>query len=220
MLAHNEARIRQLAAEHPAEMKKVFVAGMGDQQHGSIALMEKTGYARQRFFYFMLRPLDKPIPDYELPDGLETRPVDESQLRQIWDAQNEAFRDHWGHIEGDEDDYKRWSTDPVWDLSMWQVAWEGDEIAGIILNHEEKEDNAKLGVKWAFTDPISVRRPWRRRGLARNLILKSLKMLKELGYEHAALGVDTQNPSGALGLYESCGYEVDERWIVYEKPME
>ena len=103
---------------------------------------------------------------------------------------------------------------------MWQVAWEGDQIAGMILNHVLKEDNAKLGVNWGWTDPISVRRPWRRRGLARNLILESLKVLKAQGFSQAALGVDTQNPSGALTLYETSGYRVEERWIVYEKPME
>jgi hypothetical protein len=35
-----------------------------------------------------------------------------------------------------------------------------------------------------------------------------------------ALGVDTQNPNGALQLYESMGFRPVRRNTVYRKPME
>ena len=34
-----------------------------------------------------------------------------------------------------------------------------------------------------------------------------------------ALGVDTNNPNGALKLYESLGYKAYKTLIVYRKPM-
>ena len=38
------------------------------------------------------------IPDCPLPEGLEVRPYQPEHLRKIWDASNEAFKDHWGYI--------------------------------------------------------------------------------------------------------------------------
>jgi ribosomal protein S18 acetylase RimI-like enzyme len=37
--------------------------------------------------------------------------------------------------------------------------------------------------------------------------------------EEAALGVDTQNPSGALQLYESLGYRIVKQYLTYRKKM-
>jgi ribosomal protein S18 acetylase RimI-like enzyme len=36
----------------------------------------------------------------------------------------------------------------------------------------------------------------------------------------AALGVDTENPNGALRLYESLGYRPVQSWTIYRKPVE
>lgn len=111
-------------------------------------------------------------------------------------------------------------TSPHRDPSLWKVAWDGDKIAGMMVNIVNQKKNEKLGVNWGWTDPICVRRPWRRRGLARALILESLKELKAMGLRYAASDVDTQNPLGALKLYEDSGYVVEQRWIDYRKAME
>jgi mycothiol synthase len=64
-----------------------------------------------------------------------------------------------------------------------------------------------------------VRRPWRRRGLARAMLARSMKLHKEQGMTQTGLGVDTQNPSGALQLYESMGYEVVDTETTYQKGL-
>jgi ribosomal protein S18 acetylase RimI-like enzyme len=64
-----------------------------------------------------------------------------------------------------------------------------------------------------------VRRPWRRRGLARALLTRSLKMFQDMGMEEAALGVDTENLSGALRLYESVGFRAVKRQTIYRKAL-
>jgi GNAT superfamily N-acetyltransferase len=64
-----------------------------------------------------------------------------------------------------------------------------------------------------------IRRPWQRRGLARALLVQSLRAVRERGMQEAALGVDTQNLSGALNLYESVGFRAVKRWSTYRKPM-
>jgi ribosomal protein S18 acetylase RimI-like enzyme len=65
-----------------------------------------------------------------------------------------------------------------------------------------------------------VRRLWRKQGLAKALIARSMRLLQEQGMTEVALGVDTQNPNGALHLYESMGYRVTKELITYEKPLD
>ena len=71
-----------------------------------------------------------------------------------------------------------------------------------------------------MTIDIFVRRPWRRRGLARSLLAQSIGMFQEMGMEETALGVDTLNPSGALNLYESVGYRPARCHTFFNKTME
>ena len=65
-----------------------------------------------------------------------------------------------------------------------------------------------------------MRRPWRRRGLAAPLVARSLVLLRERGMTSAWLGVDADNPNGALGVYERAGFAVDQRSTAYRKPMD
>jgi mycothiol synthase len=184
---------------------------------GKEALLLQEGYTAERYSFSMVRPNLEDIPDLPLPDGLEVRSVLPEHRRAIWDASQEAFRDHWGFIEEPESEYQRMLDDPNVDPSIWQVAWDGDQVAGMVQNYIIKEENAEYNRKRGYTENISVRRPWRRRGLARALIARSLKLLKELGMEEAALGVDAENLSGALNLYTSMGYEVVKRYTSYTK---
>jgi mycothiol synthase len=191
---------------------------MGDA--GAVALLEESGYEPVRYFYVMVRPNLDPVPDAPMPAGLEIREVRDEHLRQIFDAADEATRDHWGWREATDNDFQLFLTEPLEsDRSLWRIAWDGNEIAGQVrafINHEE---NDRFGQKRGWVENILVRRPWRRRGLARALIDSSFRGLRERGMTEAALGVDVDNPSGALGLYESVGFVVDSRETVYRKPM-
>ena len=120
---------------------------------------------------------------------------------QPWTADHEAFLDHWGGHDDSEASFRRWRESPEYDPSLFLVAWEGDEIAGGVLNAIYEAENQELGLNRAWLDSVFARRPWRRRGLARNLIARSLHLLRGRGLTGAALGVDADNPSGALRLY-------------------
>ncbi len=61
---------------------------------------------------------------------------------------------------------------------------------------------------------------WRRRGLAKALLARSLVAAREAGFTSAGLGVDAENPTGALGLYESLGFAPERTGIAYRKPLE
>ena len=167
----------------------------------------------------MVRDLSEPIPDVPLPDGIEVRPVSEDQIRTIWKADSEAFKDHWGGFDDSDAHLKAWTENPHFDPSMWLIAWDGDEIAGGVTNGISPEENAALGVKRGWLHTVFTRRQWRKRGLANALIARSLVLIKERGMDFGVLGVDAENPTGALGLYERNGFKVLERSTAWRKPL-
>jgi mycothiol synthase len=167
----------------------------------------------------MVRDLAEPIAELPMPDGLETRPVVAADHRRIWDADVEAFRDHWNPGERTEADFEGWFASPELDTSLWRVAWEGDEVAGSVMNFIYPAENETLGVRRGWLDHVSVRRPWRRRGLASALIADSLRALRDAGMTEAALGVDAENLSGALRVYENLGFRRARTGVSYRKAM-
>ena len=89
----------------------------------------------------------------------------------------------------------------------------------MVLNFLNEKENEEYNRLRGWTENISVRRPWRRRGLACALLTRSLQMFKDMGMDHAALGVDTQNPTGALDLYKSVGFRVEKSYTAYWKEL-
>ena len=215
-----EARARELAASQPTERPRRYGTWIPEVRLGKRMLFEGRGYAPVRYFFEMIRPGLDEIDVPPLPDGIEIREADEAQHRRIWEADIEAFRDHWGGIDESEERYQRDLADPNLDRSLWVVAWDGDEVAGGSINAIYPAENAELDVPRGWLDSVFVRRPWRRRGLGAALVARSLVKLRERGMGAAMLGVDADNPTGALGLYQRAGFEVHRRSTAYRKPME
>jgi ribosomal protein S18 acetylase RimI-like enzyme len=167
----------------------------------------------------MLRPNLDGIELPPVPEGIDLRPVRDDQLRQLWDADVEAFADHWGGFDASEGRYEAWRNDPKFDPSLFVVAWDGDEIAGGVINEISEAGNAAFGRRKGWLASVFVRRPWRRRGLARALVMRSLAVLRDRGMTSAGLGVDADNANEALRLYTESGFEVDFRSAAYRKPM-
>jgi mycothiol synthase len=219
MLHQGEAHARACAATHLDTGPRYFQSFAVDSEIGADALLRDEGYQIARNFYEMVRPDLEGIPDLPLPDGLEVRPATPDHYRAIGAALNEAFRDHWGHSESTEQDHQRWLNSPHFQPQLWQVAWVGDEVAGMVLPYIDADENAHFKRLRGWPDPICVRRPWRKQGLASALIARSLRVLKEYGMTEAALGVDTENLSGALRVYERLGFRSVKRFGSYWKTM-
>jgi mycothiol synthase len=144
-----------------------------------------------------------------------------AQMRQLFDADVEAFLDHWGGFDATEEAFEQFLADPDYqDPELFVVAWDGDEIAGSVTNVINARENAELNRLRGLLDSVSVRRPWRGRGVGYALVMRSLQLLRERGMTSAWLGVDAENPNGALRLYEKAGFAVDTRAAAYRKPME
>jgi mycothiol synthase len=220
LLRLNEERLRAIAAGHPDAKVRVFSAEVHDRQAGALALLTGEGYAPVRWFFEMARSLDEPIPGRDLPPGLEVRPLRPEDRRRVFAAEAEAFRDHWGQREWTEADF-RWAFEsPSIRPDLWRVAWAGDEVAGVVATYVSPEENETLGIRRAWLERVSVRRPWRRAGVASALMLSAMTALKAEGFRTAALGVDADNPNGAVAVYERLGFRRTNGGMIVERPME
>jgi ribosomal protein S18 acetylase RimI-like enzyme len=233
MLRRNERRLREIAAGHLQAGAcaglvdgQAFQAFASDTESHWEALLLDEGYEAVRYGFSMVRPglgdaTDEFVAAHPLPTGLEVRPVEPEHVPLIWDAAREAFRDHWGYSEDEWslENLRGWQESPTYDPALWQVAWDGDQVAGMVQNFVDAAENAAYERRRGYTEGICVRQPWRRRGLARALIARSFRLLRQLGMEEAALGVDAENLSGALRLYESMGFRQVKRHTTYRKPL-
>jgi mycothiol synthase len=219
LLALLEARAAERAATLPAGEAVWLDTWSPDTNTSFVALMERTGYEPIRHFFEMLKRDLATTGEMALPAGLELRPVVDRDMRRIFDAEAEAFQDHWGHREWTDQIFAERLADPDLDTSLWRVAWDGDEVAGVVTTFVFAEENATLGLSRAWLEHVSVRRPWRRRGLAAALILSACVGLHERGIAEAALGVDSANLTGALGLYENLGFVVARRATSYRRAL-
>ena len=218
VLSWAEARGRQRLAALPSTLPRLLRSFNQDTLRGRIERLERCDYRPVRYFYRMRRDVRQPIPDRRPPDGLALLTFGPELSRPVLDALNEAFRDHWGYEPVSDEDWQmfflqRSSFRP--DLTF--VAMDGDEVAGLSFNTISPEENARHGIEEGWVAELAVRRPWRRRGVASALLCETMRAFKAEGLDYATLGVDTENPSGALGLYEGLGFVSVKRFIALEK---
>ena len=220
LLRHTERRRRRVASRHPSIEPKWLSSVADDSDPGAAALLTSEGYEPVRYFAEMERPTLDDIPDRPIPAGLSLRPVEDAHVRPIWDAIVEAFRDEWGHQDETEEAFVRFKRHPGAERSMWQVAWDGEEVAGVVINEIDEAANQASGKRAGWVEIVAVRRPWRRRGLAGALIARSLATFRQRGMTSALLQVDADNPSGAFGLYQRLGFTPVRRQTAYRKPLD
>lgn len=218
-----EARRRAVATEHRAAGdglgRPCFLAT--DCLDGDIAttdLLRASGYEAYRRFAALARPDLEAIATPPIPDGLEVRPIvrEDALLRRIFDAEMEAFRDEFNARDTSENDYARFLGESGQDLALWSIAFDGDAVAGGVRSSIKVTHD---GVREGWLDPVFTGRAWRRRGLARALIGRTLLLLRAQGADRAALVADLQSPNQTLTLYESCGFRVASSTTSWHKPL-
>lgn len=212
--------LRKAAERAKAEMelaesgvRVVLQTAFNNKDEAGHALMQAEGYSPIRYFWRMETQLKQAPPDVIFPDGIEVHPfIKEEHAIAAWQADNEAFRDHWGSHEST---YEEWSHrkfgKPNFDPTLWVIAWEKDQIAGFSQNR------FRNGKGWIGT--IGVRRPWRKKGLGLALLQHSFGEFYKRGMMTIGLGVDAGNPTGATRLYEKAGMYAASEFAFYEKEL-
>ncbi|NDJ52251.1 MAG: GNAT family N-acetyltransferase [Chloroflexi bacterium] len=186
-------------------------------------LLKDNGFQLARSFYDMLIEMEAEPPKPSWPEGISIRSAVREQDE--WDvlvALDEAFEDHWGHVKSDlKERYERimhhLRNDKDYDPSMWVLAIDDatGEIAGVARNWPKTNEDPDKA--WVAT--LGVRRAYRKKGLGLALLLESFNVCYQRGIMKVGLGVDAENPTGALRLYEKAGMHVDQEFHAFRKEL-
>jgi len=176
-------------------------------------LFEQLGMKEIRRHWRMEIELDEAPPEPHWPEQVFVRTfVPGRDERAVFDTDDEAFQDHWGHLPGNFEEWKHWTVEREnFDPSLWFLAFDGVEMAGISLCTYQLDSG--------WVDTLAVRRPWRRKGLGMTLLLHSFGEFYRRGTHKVGLGVDSQNLTGATRLYKRAGMHVARESIAFEKEL-
>lgn len=187
------------------------------------AMLTNQGFALLRHNLRMVIEFNAPPPEPVWPAGITMRPVVPGQEEfAAFAAGREAFCDHFGHVARPlEEEFETWKhrmyNSSDYDPQLWFLALDGEQIAGNSLCFKRTDNDPSYG--WVAS--LSVRRPWRRQGLGLALLQQSIAEFYRRGYRKVGLGVDAQNLTGAVRLYEKAGMHPDMRhqMTIYEKEL-
>jgi len=208
-----EERARKEMELAEPDLRVAIMNGMSAADKVSCEMHESEGYRLIRHFWMMevnLAEAPKVIP---FPNGIELRPfIKDVHEYLVFQAEDEAFRDHWRHVPGN---FNAWKLRKLgreeFDPALWHIAWDGDQIAGYA------QTLYRNGVGWIGN--LGVRRPWRKRGLGEALLLHAFNEFYKRGMLKIGLGVDASNPTGATRLYQKVGMQIAIEDVVYEKEL-
>ena len=188
-----------------------------DRLNAQRAMYERVGLTPVRWFADLTRRLGDSPPELVVPDGIRVVPMREDHLEAVRLAHNESFEGRWGVQPIDEahwlEEIARLTTRLEW--SWVAIDNATSEVVGYITNSAYEQDWPGQGHADGWTDRLGVRKPWRRRGIARALLTASMRSYAYAGLDAAGLGVDTEQPTGAYGLYADMGFVATNTTVLY-----
>jgi mycothiol synthase len=193
----------------------VFATNLGAER-----LFTGSGYEPGRYFFQMRRTLDSPVEPVAIGAGLRVVAYDPSYDEALRLTHNEVFADHWGSTPRDPESWKaRFTGSRAFRPDVSFLILDGDQIVAYSNSYEYEADTEVTGVRDIWIGQLGTRRTHRGRGLARLALTRTMTEAARTGYERASLGVDAENPTGALGLYKSLGFTTSSKVITYRRPF-
>ncbi len=177
--------------------------------------VERRGYRLWRSAYTMHIVFDSAPPDApRLPSGISLGTYRDNDAESLRAALNEAFAsDPYFHEASPADFREFYLHHRGFDPALWLLAWDGAELAGFVLAYPERVGDTSLG----WLESLGVRPRWRHHGLGQALLRAALRALYARGLRAVGLGVDAENETNALRLYERVGMRVARRqdnWVL------
>jgi mycothiol synthase len=182
----------------------------------AIAVLQGRGYTVIRTSYRMSAAFgDEPPPAPVWPEGIAVRTLRHGEERAVYETEQAAFADHWEFAPRSFEEWKaRRMHEAVFAPELWFVAVAGGELAGIaICSNDPSGDPAE-----SWVNELGVRPEFRRRGIALALLRHAFRQLHARGKRRVTLGVDAENTTGAIALYERAGMHQMRRYDTYEHP--
>lgn len=194
-----------------------LIAQVSERNRTLLDLFLLNGYHSNLSFLIMEMSLDQAPAEPRFPKGIQVRTFVPNQDEQpTYLADEESGEDKGYHQALD---FEAWCTrmelgGERFDPGLWFLACEGDEIAGVALNYYD----AKSETGWV--DHLGVRRPWRRRGIGKALLLHSFGEFYRRGIQRVKLSVDSKSLTDAQHLYEKAGMKTVQQYHIYRKALD
>jgi len=223
LLNWGEERAKQALIKCPEELRVAYRTGTVCTIEPPKQLYEVLNLKPIRHFFRMLIEMDVPPPKPVWPEDITLLTPDnpEVAIEAIYRVDSESFKDHFGYVEQPFEEglaeFSHWflNHENHNDNSLWFLAMDGDEIAGIALCLRKDDEDENCG----HIDSLAVRRPWRMRGIGLALLQHAFGEYYRRNFQRVSLGVDADNLTGALRLYEKAGMHVDRQFDLYEKEL-
>ncbi len=221
LLQWAEERSRQVLTQVEPDLRVSIRFWTYHDNLSTAKLLEERGFELARHSFRMRYEMDGPPPSPVFPDGISVRRYDpDRDAEQVYRVDDEVFQDHFGYIEEPfEEGFPRFmhhmTGHEAYDPDLWFLAQEGDEVVGICLCRKWDVEDRDVG----YISSLGVRRPWRRQGIAQALLYHAFGEFHRRGKEKVDLGVDAENLTGAMDLYNKAGMVVHRQYDMYEKEL-
>ncbi|APY89443.1 N-acetyltransferase [Streptomyces alfalfae] len=174
--------------------------------------LRTRGWMPVRRYHVLARPLDAAADRApEAPAGVTLRDCrDEGDRRRAHALLQESFAEHFDFRPRT---YRQWLDDIDGERADWSLVWiahvEGVGDAAVLRTHDDRPSMGWIG-------NIGVLDKARGQGLGSHLLRHAFGHYAALGRDRIGLGVDTDNSSGALALYERHGMALDHAVDTWE----
>ncbi|MCK2214364.1 GNAT family N-acetyltransferase [Actinomadura sp. ATCC 31491] len=180
---------------------------------GAVALAEAAGFVPVRTFARMTRPLAGDLPPVRPPAGVSLVPWSPEVDDGAREVRNQSFRDHWGSVPHTPQSWRSAITgSPSFLPDASFVALAGEQAVGALLTHRRDTPD---GERVAWIQIVGTLKEWRGKGVAGSLLAHALAAFAAQGYDSAGLGVDADNPTGAVAVYQRAGFSIARRSTAY-----
>lgn len=222
LLEWQECRARQILADSSSRLPARMLVGSRVQCAGHLALYAAGGFAPTRWWLTLQRDLDAPVPAAPLPGACRVVPFTDRLSERVRGAFNDAFRDHWGSQPVSRAEWEGGVGLGEFSPELSRIVVErrpsgGDRVVAFALTEIDEGEWESNGGPFGYLEAIGVVRDRRGRGLSTAVIAAALHAYRERGLRSAVLDVDSDNPSGALGMYERLGFRTVDSSVTCSK---
>ncbi|MGX5682032.1 GNAT family N-acetyltransferase [Schumannella luteola] len=215
ILSWQIARAEQLLASSDKTLPGWVLAYVQENVADARALFERAGLSIARYFLELRRDLSQPIP--ELGGELTIERFTPERSVAVHAAVVDAFQDHWASQPMSDEQWESFTARSIARPDLSAVAIIDGEVAGFVLVSVNEEDWEGQGFSSAYIDLVGVPRAFRGRGIAPALLAHTMRAMAAEGLDKAVLDVDSDSPTGALGLYRKVGFVESHRSIAYNR---
>lgn len=215
MLDWQHHRARQLLAESAERLPGWVLSYAPDASPEHGALLSRVGFEPARYFTTLECTLAELTSTPPVPDEVGIEPFSTARSEATRAAKNASFADHWGSQPTPREQWESMQRLPSFRPELSRVARVGDDVVGFVITEINEDDWERQGSRSAYIGLVGTVREWRGRGLASALLAEVLQAYRQAGLELAVLDVDTENPTGALGVYTRLGFAPTSRDVAY-----